>query len=111
MTINKPYVNPKLLQQLRDMGFPRELCVMAMQAIGGRLDAATNYLLNNPLPLLQKSIGGQIGLGREEEDLKRAIAMWLGDNVIVSTEAAEAGAEIITEPKQEEQKKEEEEEK
>ena len=34
--------------------------------------------------------------------------MWLGENVILSTDAAEAGAGIITEPKQEEQKKEEE---
>ena len=93
------------------MGFPRELCVVAMQAIGGRLDAATNYLLNNPLPPLQKSLGGRIGLGREEDYLKRAIAIWLGENVIVSTDAAEAGAGIITEPKQEEQKKQEEEEK
>ena len=58
----KPDVYPELLQQLRDMGFPRECCVEAMQAIGGRLDAATNFLLNNPLPPLQKSLGGQFGL-------------------------------------------------
>ena len=58
----KPNVYPKLLQQLRDMGFPRERCVEAIQAIDGRLDAATNFLLNNSLPPLQKSLGGQFGL-------------------------------------------------
>ena len=41
----------------------------------------------------------------------RAIAKWFGENVIVSTDAAEAGAGVSTEPKQEEQKKGEEEEK
>merc|ERR550532_1890940 len=57
----EPDVNPEQMQTLMDMGFPRERCVEAMQAVGGSLDAATDYLLNNPLPPLQQSIAGAEG--------------------------------------------------
>ena len=84
----EPDVNPEHLQILMDMGFPRERCVEAIHAVGGTLDAATDYLLNNPLTPLQQSLGGA---GGEQDDLMRAIAMSLGgENVMVSTEGAEA---------------------
>jgi len=106
----EPDVNQEHLQTLMDMGFPRERCVEAITAVGGSLDAATDYLLNNPLPPLQQSLapgfGGQAG---EQDDLMRAIAMSLGENVMVSTDGAEAGAQQ-GENKDAEQPKEEEEE-
>jgi len=74
------------------MGFPRERCVEAMTAVGGSRDAATDYLLNNPLPPLQQimatGFGGQTG---EQDDLMRAIPMSLGENVMVSTDRTDAG--------------------
>ena len=70
---------PEQLQSLLDMGFPRERCIEAMQAEGGSLDAAIDYLLNNPLHPLQQSLGGGVG---EQDDLMEAIARSLGENVI-----------------------------
>ena len=58
------------------------------QAVGGSLDAATDYLLNNPLPLLSQTLGGNFGPGLEQDELMRAIPMLLGDNVMVSTGGA-----------------------
>merc|ERR1719500_2691977 len=67
----------------------RAICVDAMLAVGGSLDAATDYLLNNPgTPILLPSLP-QEG-GGEQDDLMRAIAMSLGDGVMVSGEASEA---------------------
>ena len=55
----EPDINAEHLQTLMDMGFPRERCIEAIQSVGGGLDAATDYLLNNPVPpLLQSSLGG-----------------------------------------------------
>merc|ERR1719186_930827 len=88
----EPDVNPEHLQTLMDMGFPRERCVEAITAVGGSLDAATDYLLNNPLPPLQQSIAGGFGPVGEQDDLMRAIAMSLGENVMVSTDGAEGTA-------------------
>eukprot|EP00092_Neocalanus_flemingeri_P041280 GFUD01044951.1.p1 GENE.GFUD01044951.1~~GFUD01044951.1.p1 ORF type:complete len:4316 (+),score=1501.53 GFUD01044951.1:136-13083(+) len=105
----EPDVNPEHLQTLMDMGFPRERCVEAITAVGGSLDAATDYLLNNPLPPLQQSLAAGFGPGGEQDDLMRAIAMSLGENVMVSTDGAEAGTQQ-GENKDAEQQKEEEEE-
>merc|ERR550532_3890890 len=100
-------VNAEHLQTLMDMGFPRERCIDAMLAVGGSLDAATDYLLNNPgTPILLPSLP-QEG-GGEQDDLMRAIAMSLGEGVMVSTEASETPA--TAETKDTEQNKEEEEE-
>jgi len=88
--------NQEHLQTLMDMGFPRERCVEAMTAVGGSLDAATDYLLNNPLPPLQQSLAtGFGGQGGEQDDLMRAIAMSLGENVMVSTDGTEAGTQQV----------------
>ena len=81
----EPDVNPEQVQTLMDMGFPRERCVEAKQAVGGSLYAATDYLLNNPLPPLQRSIAGGCGPGGEQDDLMRAIAMSLGENVFLKS--------------------------
>jgi len=105
----EPDVNPEHLQTLMDMGFPRERCVEAMTAVGGSLDAATDYLLNNPLPPLQQSLPSGFGPGGEQDDLMRAIAMSLGENVMVSTDGSETGAQS-SDVKETEQLKEEEEE-
>jgi len=105
----EPDVNPEHLQTLMDMGFPRERCVEAITAVGGSLDAATDYLLNNPLPPLQQSLAAGFGPGGEQDDLMRAIAMSLGENVMVSTDGAETGAQQ-GETKEGEQQKEDEEE-
>merc|ERR1719186_2585309 len=102
----EPDVNPEHLQTLMDMGFPRERCVEAITAVGGSLDAATDYLLNNPLPPLQQSLSAGFGPGGEQDDLMRAIAMSLGENVMVSTDGGEAGAQQ-GESKEGEQQKEE----
>jgi E3 ubiquitin-protein ligase HUWE1 len=101
----EPDINPEHLQTLMDMGFPRERCVEAMQMVGGNLDAATDYLLNNPLPpLLLQQGPGLGGSGSNsfvgQDDLMRAIAMSLGDNVMVAADgaggAAVAGGESAT---------------
>ncbi len=93
----EPDLNPEHLQTLMDMGFPRERCVEAMQMVGGNLDAATDYLLNNPLPSLlqqqqQQQGGGGGGGGSNsfigQDDLMRAIAMSLGENVMVAADGA-----------------------
>merc|ERR1719309_1602657 len=106
----EPDVNAEHLQTLMDMGFPRERCVEAMTAVGGSLDAATDYLLNNPLLPLQQSMatgfGGQAG---EQDDLMRAIAMSLGENVMVSTDGTDTGTPQVENKEVEQQKEEEEE--
>ena len=43
---------PGYMQSFLDIGFPRKRCVEARQAVGYSLDAAIDYLLNNPLPSL-----------------------------------------------------------
>ena len=63
-------------------------CYCYCQAVGGSLDAATDYLLNNPLPLLSQTLGGNFGPGLEQDELMRAIPMLLGYNVMVSTGSA-----------------------
>ena len=57
----EPDINAEHLQTLMDMGFPRERCIEALQSVSGSIDAATDYLLNNPVPpLLQSGLGPQV---------------------------------------------------
>ena len=105
----EPDVNPEHLQTLMDMGFPRERCIEAINAVGGTLDAATDYLLNNPLTPLQQSLSSGFGPTGEQDDLMRAIAMSLGENVIVSSDATETPSAGASETKEAEQNKEEDE--
>ena len=96
LTPAEPDVNPEHLQTLMDMGFPRDRCIEAINAVGGTLDAATDYLLNNPLTPLHQSLSSGFGppgsAGGEQDDLMRAIAMSLGENSVVSEGGAESSA-------------------
>ncbi|XP_023930490.1 E3 ubiquitin-protein ligase HUWE1 [Lingula anatina] len=102
----EPELNPQHLQQLMDMGFTREHCADALLHTTG-LEQATEYLLTHPVPApalqvsgLQDSLGLDVDMVETEEDqMMRAIAMSLGENVIMSTDG------------QDQQKKEEEEKK
>ena len=111
----EPDLNPANLQNLQtlvDMGFPRERCIEAINAVGGTLDAATDYLLNNPQslqPTLSSAGGFGPGSG-EQDDLMRAIAMSLGENVSTEGEAAPAAAASTDASKDSSESKEEEEE-
>jgi hypothetical protein len=44
MQIYLALVSDPVPTRLIDMGFPREMCVEAITAVGGSLDAATDYL-------------------------------------------------------------------
>ena len=44
MQIYLALVSDPVPTRLMDMGFPREMCVEAITAVGGSLDAATDYL-------------------------------------------------------------------
>ncbi|XP_077544919.1 HECT, UBA and WWE domain containing E3 ubiquitin protein ligase 1 isoform X4 [Haemaphysalis longicornis] len=93
-------VNQDHLQQLMDMGFCRELATEAL-VHSASLEQATDYLLSHPAPLLPPPAaaagapaGGSPPLGppladlpgsdlemSEEDQMMRAIAMSLGENV------------------------------
>ena len=60
LEVNNQNGVPEQVQSLIDMGFSREICVEAMQAEEGFLDAAIEYLLNKPLPQLQQSLEGGV---------------------------------------------------
>lgn len=104
-------VNQDHLQQLMDMGFCRELATEAL-VHSASLEQATDYLLSHPAPLLPPpaaaaSSGGGAGgsptlLGQpladlpgsdlemsEEDQMMRAIAMSLGENVAAAGQAAQ----------------------
>lgn len=113
----EPDVNQTHMQSLMDMGFPRDRCVEALQMTDS-LEQATDYLLHYPLPALNALTGagggasvgavGQVsqgaqaegertgdgggGGGDDRDELMRAIAMSLGENVMVSTVESESGA-------------------
>ncbi|XP_059079512.1 E3 ubiquitin-protein ligase HUWE1-like isoform X2 [Tigriopus californicus] len=97
----EPDINPEHLERLMDMGFPRERCLEAIQSTGS-LDQATDYLLTNPfpppsVPVVGLSRGGAVASGgsfssagpsmsgaADQDELMRAIAISLGENVLVS---------------------------
>ncbi|KAL3226524.1 hypothetical protein MRX96_004413 [Rhipicephalus microplus] len=93
-------INQDHLQQLMDMGFCRELAAEAL-AHSASLEQATDYLLSHPAALAPSGSGAHLGVagsplvtsGRplaelpsdlemsEEDQMMRAIAMSLGENV------------------------------
>ncbi|XP_067408206.1 E3 ubiquitin-protein ligase HUWE1 isoform X2 [Emydura macquarii macquarii] len=87
----EPQVNQQQLQQLMDMGFTRE---HAMEALlnTSTMEQATEYLLTHPPPLM----GGVVrDLSMSEEDqMMRAIAMSLGQDIPMEqrAESPEAAA-------------------
>ncbi|XP_059588545.1 E3 ubiquitin-protein ligase HUWE1 isoform X3 [Alligator mississippiensis] len=73
-----PHVNPQQLQQLMDMGFPREHAMEALLSTS-TMEQATEYLLTHPPPLAG---AGVRDLSMSEEDqMMRAIAMSLGQDI------------------------------
>eukprot|EP00095_Tigriopus_kingsejongensis_P000123 maker-scaffold450_size166944-snap-gene-0.20 protein:Tk00123 transcript:maker-scaffold450_size166944-snap-gene-0.20-mRNA-1 annotation:"hypothetical protein DAPPUDRAFT_313219" len=127
-----PHINPDHLVRLMDMGFPRERCIDAIQSTES-LDQATDYLLNDPFPTTPNvSVGGSSGApgeslggtgsaggsgstgpGADQDELMRAIAMSLGENVLLSGGSSsgpgeknigqkrETGAQISKKPSEE----------
>ena len=114
---SEPDVNQAHMQSLMDMGFPRDRCVEALQMTDS-LEQATDYLLHYPLPALNaltsgngsSASAGAVGQapqgsqqaegeqrtgdgsgGDERDELMRAIAMSLGENVMVSTVESGSG--------------------
>lgn len=87
-------VNQDHLTQLIDMGFSRGLALEALMNTNS-LEQATDYLLSYPSSLGRGSTSGNSGsLGMdwemsEEDQMLRAIAMSLGENVLVSTNQVE----------------------
>ncbi|KAG2455474.1 HUWE1 ligase, partial [Polypterus senegalus] len=94
----EPQVNQQQLQQLMDMGFSRE---HAMEALlnTSTMEQATEYLLTHPPPLL-----GGVDLSMSEEDqMMRAIAMSLGQDI--SMEQRSDSPEETARRKEEEERK------
>ncbi|XP_046372246.1 E3 ubiquitin-protein ligase HUWE1-like isoform X1 [Haliotis rufescens] len=102
----EPEVNQAHLQQLMDMGFTREHCMDALLHTTS-LEQATDYLLNHPPPALQvPGLGMDMDMS-EEDQMMRAIAMSLGENVVMSTDQEEPKKEEKKEEEDEEQEKQE----
>jgi E3 ubiquitin-protein ligase HUWE1 len=112
----EPEVNQTHVTSLMDMGFPRERCIEALQMTDS-MEQATEYLLNYQMPSLNSlaypappaapaavAVTGSAAApeagdavptasgGGEQDELMRAIAMSLGENVMVST--VEGGANV-----------------
>nr|XP_006822183.1 PREDICTED: E3 ubiquitin-protein ligase HUWE1-like [Saccoglossus kowalevskii] len=74
--------------QLMDMGFSREHALEALRHTSS-IEQATEWILVHPPPLPgAPDLGSEIGLS-EEDQMLRAIAMSLGENVLMSTEDEE----------------------
>ncbi|XP_076304373.1 LOW QUALITY PROTEIN: HECT, UBA and WWE domain containing E3 ubiquitin protein ligase 1 [Tachypleus tridentatus] len=76
------------LQQLMDMGFSRQMALEALLTTNS-LEQATDYLLSHPAPLPRWPQSGAEFQAEEEDQMLRAIAMSLGENVLVSTNQVE----------------------
>ncbi|UYV80320.1 HUWE1 [Cordylochernes scorpioides] len=92
-------VNAAHLQQLMDMGFCRDMATEALRQTSS-LEQATDYLLNYSSQLSRSTLPNW----SEEDQMMRAIAMSLGENVLTSGEEATSssgGAEKKSPPAQE----------
>ncbi|XP_037091019.1 E3 ubiquitin-protein ligase HUWE1-like [Pollicipes pollicipes] len=69
-------VNTDQLQQLLDMGFPRQACVEALQVANNSVEQATDYLLAHPPSLPELS--GVMSEWSDDGQVARVIAMSLG---------------------------------
>lgn len=95
-------INQEHLQQLMDMGFGREMVTEALLHTSS-VEQATDYLLSHPAPLARGNVGLNVDWDMSEEDqMLRAIAMSLGENVLVSTSQEEANASKTDESKEQE---------
>ncbi|XP_067140217.1 E3 ubiquitin-protein ligase HUWE1 isoform X2 [Centruroides vittatus] len=95
-------INQEHLQQLMDMGFGREMVTEALLHTSS-VEQATDYLLSHPAPLARGNVGLNVDWDMSEEDqMLRAIAMSLGENVLVSTSQEDAAAGKTEEVKEQE---------
>ncbi len=88
-------MSPLLSVQLMDMGFTREHCLDALLNTAN-LEQATDYILTHPPPAANDAPGLSMDMNLSEEDqMMRAIAMSLGENVLVSTEEVGGGGDCV----------------
>ncbi|XP_048739045.2 E3 ubiquitin-protein ligase HUWE1-like isoform X5 [Ostrea edulis] len=125
---SEPDVDEAHLQQLMDMGFTREHCVEAL-TLTTSLEQATEFILTHPpsgavagtgipvvqgppAPVAQNPLGMVMEMS-EEDQMMQAIALSLGENVVMSAEESNAPSGSGTKttenkpPKAEEEKVEE----
>ncbi|GAB6020027.1 hypothetical protein CHUAL_014109 [Chamberlinius hualienensis] len=92
--VEEPEVNQEHLQQLMDMGFSKEAATSALLHTSS-IEHATDYLLNSnniaPMRSSQSTLS-DIDLS-EEDQMMRAIALSLGENVVMSTDNLTKGTE------------------
>ncbi len=105
-------VDPTQLQWLMDMGFDRDRCLEAIRNTD-TVDQAADFLLNNPAPAnddedgsgiaarLQNAASSSSSVAGDQDELMRAIAMSLGENVMVSTSGSGNGAKKSAEAEDE----------
>ncbi|XP_078340185.1 E3 ubiquitin-protein ligase HUWE1-like isoform X5 [Crassostrea virginica] len=95
---NENDVNEAHLQQLMDMGFTREHCIEAL-ALTPSLEQATEFILSNrsadlearpTAPPAPQNPLGVVTEMTEEDQMMQAIAMSLGENVVMATEESSA---------------------
>ncbi|XP_061178702.1 E3 ubiquitin-protein ligase HUWE1-like [Saccostrea echinata] len=95
---SEPEVNEAHLQQLTDMGFSREHGIEAL-TLTSSLEQATEFILTHPFSGTSRqgaaTTGAQNPLGMvmemsEEDQMMQAIALSLGENVVMSTEESNA---------------------
>ncbi|ESO88796.1 hypothetical protein LOTGIDRAFT_125574 [Lottia gigantea] len=73
---------PQNIQQLMDMGFTREHCAEAlMHSVS--LEQATEYILSHPPPAVPSTVCIKL---TEDDQVMQAIAMSLGQDVVMSTD-------------------------
>ncbi|XP_051864985.1 E3 ubiquitin-protein ligase HUWE1 isoform X9 [Pristis pectinata] len=107
----EPQVNQQQLQQLMDMGFTREHAMEALLNTSS-MEQATEYLLTHPPPLLSGAVRVRELSMSEEDQMMRAIAMSLGQDIPMdqSTESPEEAARRKEEEERKAREKQEEEE-
>ncbi|XP_072102563.1 E3 ubiquitin-protein ligase HUWE1 isoform X5 [Mobula birostris] len=107
----EPQVNQQQLQQLMDMGFTREHAMEALLNTSS-MEQATEYLLTHPPPLLSGTVRVRELSMSEEDQMMRAIAMSLGQDIPMdqSTESPEEAARRKEEEERKAREKQEEEE-
>ncbi|XP_070192440.1 E3 ubiquitin-protein ligase HUWE1-like isoform X3 [Littorina saxatilis] len=104
-------INQQHMQQLMDMGFTREHAIDALVNTNS-LEQATDYILSHPPPAAV-STGASRVLGMEvdlsdEDQMMRAIALSLGESVVMSTDQADQSTSEKKEEEEEQEKQEKE---
>uniref|UniRef100_A0A4W3H3W8 E3 ubiquitin-protein ligase HUWE1-like n=1 Tax=Callorhinchus milii TaxID=7868 RepID=A0A4W3H3W8_CALMI len=98
----EPQVNQQQLQQLMDMGFTREHAMEALLNTSS-MEQATEYLLTHPPPLLGGAVRVRDLSMSEEDQMMRAIAMSLGQEIPM--DQSQESPEEVTRRREEEERK------